>query len=160
MKGCFDVVAFFEFYLEGPGTIFGNTCCSWDCAVSDVFWQLMFIVFVVVIMLSCNQHVSFLSNSYVLSFSLGAGPVPALLLPEIFSSRIRAKAVALSLGMHWVRNYLRKCFSLFFYLSYASFSHWISLCRDIISRVSLSFVGEHVDLLWCTCTLFGCLSTI
>ncbi|KAJ6396153.1 hypothetical protein OIU77_021230 [Salix suchowensis] len=38
---------------------------------------------------------------YVLSFSLGAGPVPALLLPEIFASRIRAKAVALSLGMHW-----------------------------------------------------------
>ncbi|KAE8684690.1 hypothetical protein F3Y22_tig00111105pilonHSYRG00224 [Hibiscus syriacus] len=38
---------------------------------------------------------------YVLSFSLGAGPVPALLLPEIFASRIRAKAVALSLGTHW-----------------------------------------------------------
>nr|XP_028964384.1 plastidic glucose transporter 4-like isoform X2 [Malus domestica] len=38
---------------------------------------------------------------YVLSFALGAGPVPALLLPEIFASRIRAKAVSLSLGMHW-----------------------------------------------------------
>ncbi|GJU79627.1 plastidic glucose transporter 4 [Tanacetum coccineum] len=37
---------------------------------------------------------------YVLSFSLGAGPVPVLLLPEIFASRIRAKAVALSLCMH------------------------------------------------------------
>lgn len=45
---------------------------------------------------------SFHLCSYVLSFSLGAGPVPALLLPEIFASRIRAKAVALSLGMHWV----------------------------------------------------------
>ncbi|KAJ4973405.1 hypothetical protein NE237_006579 [Protea cynaroides] len=43
---------------------------------------------------------------YVLSFSLGAGPVPALLLPEIFASRIRAKAVALSLGMHWVTNFV------------------------------------------------------
>lgn len=43
---------------------------------------------------------------YVLSFSLGAGPVPALLLPEIFPSRIRAKAVALSLGMHWVSNFV------------------------------------------------------
>ncbi|XP_006643688.2 plastidic glucose transporter 4 [Oryza brachyantha] len=42
---------------------------------------------------------------YVLSFALGAGPVPALLLPEIFASRIRAKAVALSLGMHWVSNF-------------------------------------------------------
>ncbi|XP_021888322.1 plastidic glucose transporter 4 [Carica papaya] len=44
--------------------------------------------------------------SYVLSFSLGAGPVPALLLPEIFASRIRAKAVALSLGMHWISNFV------------------------------------------------------
>ncbi|XP_074376214.1 plastidic glucose transporter 4-like isoform X4 [Apium graveolens] len=43
---------------------------------------------------------------YVLFFSLGAGPVPALLLPEIFPSRIRAKAVALSLGMHWVSNFV------------------------------------------------------
>ncbi|KAG6494411.1 hypothetical protein ZIOFF_049436 [Zingiber officinale] len=43
---------------------------------------------------------------YVLSFSLGAGPVPALLLPEIFASRIRAKAVALSFGMHWVSNFI------------------------------------------------------
>lgn len=42
---------------------------------------------------------------YVLSFSLGAGPVPALLLPEIFASRIRAKAVALSLGVHWIMNF-------------------------------------------------------
>ncbi|WRX22591.1 Major facilitator [Theobroma cacao] len=45
-------------------------------------------------------------SSYVLSFSLGAGPVPALLLPEIFASRIRAKAVALSLGMHWISNFV------------------------------------------------------
>ncbi|KAG1334763.1 plastidic glucose transporter 4 [Cocos nucifera] len=43
---------------------------------------------------------------YVLSFSLGAGPVPALLLPEIFASRIRARAVALSLGMHWISNFV------------------------------------------------------
>ncbi|XP_019173071.1 PREDICTED: plastidic glucose transporter 4 isoform X1 [Ipomoea nil] len=42
---------------------------------------------------------------YVLSFSLGAGPVPALLLPEIFASRIRAKAMALSLGTHWILNF-------------------------------------------------------
>ncbi|TKY46495.1 Plastidic glucose transporter 4 [Spatholobus suberectus] len=43
---------------------------------------------------------------YVLSFSLGAGPVPALLLPEIFASRIRAKAVSLSLGTHWIFNFV------------------------------------------------------
>ncbi|KAL2343971.1 hypothetical protein Fmac_005256 [Flemingia macrophylla] len=38
---------------------------------------------------------------YVLSFSLGAGHVPALLLPEIFASKIKEKAIYLSLGMHW-----------------------------------------------------------
>ncbi|KRH01730.1 hypothetical protein GLYMA_18G295300v4 [Glycine max] len=43
---------------------------------------------------------------YVLSFSLGAGPVPALLLPEIFASRIRAKAISLSLGTHWISNFV------------------------------------------------------
>ncbi|KAJ7518339.1 hypothetical protein O6H91_21G064600 [Diphasiastrum complanatum] len=44
--------------------------------------------------------------AYVLAFSLGAGPVPALLLPEIFASKIRAKAVSLSLGVHWVSNFV------------------------------------------------------
>ncbi|XLS83457.1 hypothetical protein HN51_033623 [Arachis hypogaea] len=44
--------------------------------------------------------------AYVLSFSLGAGPVPALLLPEIFASRIRAKAISLSLGTHWISNFV------------------------------------------------------
>lgn len=39
---------------------------------------------------------------FILAFSLGAGPVPGPLLPEIFGARIRAKAVALSLGVHWV----------------------------------------------------------
>ncbi|XP_061338346.1 plastidic glucose transporter 4-like [Gastrolobium bilobum] len=43
---------------------------------------------------------------YVLSFSLGAGPVPSLLLPEIFPSRIRAKAISLSLGTHWISNFV------------------------------------------------------
>ena len=43
---------------------------------------------------------------YVLAFSLGAGPVPALLLPEIFASRIRGKAVALSMGVHWVFQHM------------------------------------------------------
>ena len=45
-------------------------------------------------------------GSYILAFSLGAGPVPALLLPEIFASRIRAKAVSLSMGMHWVSHFV------------------------------------------------------
>lgn len=35
-------------------------------------------------------------------FALGAGPVPGLLLPEIFPSRIRAKAMAICMSVHWV----------------------------------------------------------
>ncbi|CAI0628807.1 unnamed protein product, partial [Linum tenue] len=41
----------------------------------------------------------------VLTFSLGAGPVPGLLLPEIFPSRIRAKAVAICMSVGWVINF-------------------------------------------------------
>jgi sugar porter (SP) family MFS transporter len=43
--------------------------------------------------------------SYVLAFSLGAGPVPGLILPEIFPSRIRGKAVAFAMGVHWICNF-------------------------------------------------------
>ncbi|KAG1335074.1 putative plastidic glucose transporter 3 [Cocos nucifera] len=42
---------------------------------------------------------------FVLAFSLGAGPVPGLLLPEIFPNRIRAKAMALCMSVHWVVNF-------------------------------------------------------
>ncbi|KAM7256629.1 hypothetical protein ACFE04_012370 [Oxalis oulophora] len=41
----------------------------------------------------------------VLAFALGAGPVPGLLLPEIFPSRIRAKAMAVCMSVHWVINF-------------------------------------------------------
>ncbi|XP_047321524.1 probable plastidic glucose transporter 2 [Impatiens glandulifera] len=43
---------------------------------------------------------------FVLTFAIGAGPVPGLLLPEIFPSRIRAKAMAFSMSVHWVFNFL------------------------------------------------------
>ncbi|KGN58141.2 hypothetical protein Csa_023397 [Cucumis sativus] len=42
---------------------------------------------------------------FVLTFSLGAGPVPSLLLSEIFPSRIRAKAMAFCMSVHWVINF-------------------------------------------------------
>ncbi|KAK3027062.1 hypothetical protein RJ639_040894 [Escallonia herrerae] len=42
---------------------------------------------------------------FVLSFSLGAGPVPGLLLSEIFPGRIRAKAMAFCMAVHWVINF-------------------------------------------------------
>ncbi|CAN6540901.1 unnamed protein product [Malus baccata var. baccata] len=42
---------------------------------------------------------------FVLTFALGAGPVPGLLLPEIFPSRIRAKAMAVCMSVYWVINF-------------------------------------------------------
>ncbi|XP_043704559.1 probable plastidic glucose transporter 2 isoform X2 [Telopea speciosissima] len=42
---------------------------------------------------------------FVLTFAVGAGPVPGLLLPEIFPSRIRAKAMAVCLSVHWAINF-------------------------------------------------------
>ncbi|KAL0346607.1 UNVERIFIED_CONTAM: putative plastidic glucose transporter 2 [Sesamum calycinum] len=42
---------------------------------------------------------------FVLMYAVGAGPVPGLLLPEIFPSRIRAKAMAVSMAVHWVLNF-------------------------------------------------------
>lgn len=44
--------------------------------------------------------------SFVLAFALGAGPVPGLLLPEILPGRIRAKAMAFCMSVHWVFNFL------------------------------------------------------
>lgn len=41
---------------------------------------------------------------FVFMFAMGAGPVPALLLPEIFPNRIRAKAMAFCMCVHWVFN--------------------------------------------------------
>ncbi|KAL7239917.1 hypothetical protein ACSBR2_005727 [Camellia fascicularis] len=42
---------------------------------------------------------------FVFTFALGAGPVPGLLLSEIFPSRIRAKAMAFCMSVHWVFNF-------------------------------------------------------
>ncbi|KAG2713111.1 hypothetical protein I3760_04G159800 [Carya illinoinensis] len=42
---------------------------------------------------------------FVFTFALGAGPVPGLLLPEIFPSRIRAKAMAVCMSVHWAINF-------------------------------------------------------
>nr|XP_004302890.2 PREDICTED: probable plastidic glucose transporter 3 [Fragaria vesca subsp. vesca] len=49
---------------------------------------------------------------FVLMFSLGAGPVPGLLLSEILPSRIRAKAMAVCMAVHWVVNFFVGLFFL------------------------------------------------
>lgn len=58
---------------------------------------------------AANSGVFYLSISgmlmFVLTFAIGAGPVPGLLLPEIFPSRIRAKAMAFCMSVHWVLNF-------------------------------------------------------
>nr|XP_043628611.1 probable plastidic glucose transporter 2 [Erigeron canadensis]XP_043628613.1 probable plastidic glucose transporter 2 [Erigeron canadensis] len=43
---------------------------------------------------------------FVFSFAIGAGPVPGLLISEIFPSRIRAKAMAFCMSVHWVFNFM------------------------------------------------------
>lgn len=40
---------------------------------------------------------------FVFMFALGAGPVPALILPELFANQIRAKALSVAMCVHWVR---------------------------------------------------------
>ncbi|KAL3511774.1 hypothetical protein ACH5RR_024491 [Cinchona calisaya] len=42
---------------------------------------------------------------FVLTFSLGAGPIPSLLLSEILPGKIRAKAMAVCMAVHWVINF-------------------------------------------------------
>ncbi|PKA63461.1 putative plastidic glucose transporter 3 [Apostasia shenzhenica] len=42
---------------------------------------------------------------FVFAFALGAGPVPGLLLPEIFPNKIREKAMAVCMSVHWVVNF-------------------------------------------------------
>ncbi|GAB2293527.1 hypothetical protein Dimus_027734 [Dionaea muscipula] len=42
---------------------------------------------------------------FVLAFAFGAGPVPSLLMSEIFPNRIRAKAMAFCMAVHWVINF-------------------------------------------------------
>ncbi|KAL3699632.1 hypothetical protein R1sor_017654 [Riccia sorocarpa] len=50
--------------------------------------------------------------SYVFMFALGAGPVPGLLLPEIFASRIRGKAITVAMCVHWAFNFMVGLFFL------------------------------------------------
>ncbi|KAJ9551294.1 hypothetical protein OSB04_015339 [Centaurea solstitialis] len=43
---------------------------------------------------------------FVFCFAIGVGPVPGLLLSEIFPNRIRAKAMAFCMSVHWVFNFM------------------------------------------------------
>lgn len=103
-----------------------STACWWPFFFTVCSSRFLTIVAIMMY----NLNVIFF-YSYVLSFSLGAGPVPALLLPEIFASRIRAKAVALSLGMHWVSLILILSKSYFFFFNHLDFLH-IGKCQKYV----------------------------
>ncbi|KAG6425928.1 hypothetical protein SASPL_110137 [Salvia splendens] len=75
---------------------------------------------------------------FVLTFSLGAGPVPGLLLSEILPSRIRAKAMAVCMSVHWQRWSQRKP-------SRRPSGHW-SLDHRGARWV---WEGEEMEQTWC-----------
>ncbi|QCE02040.1 probable plastidic glucose transporter 3 [Vigna unguiculata] len=49
---------------------------------------------------------------FVMSFALGAGPVPCLVMSEMLPGNIRAKAMAICLAMHWAINFFVGLFFL------------------------------------------------
>ncbi|CAI5519122.1 unnamed protein product [Closterium sp. Naga37s-1] len=72
--------------------------------------------------------------AYVLSFAMGAGPVPALLLPEIFPSNIRASAVAAALTTHWLCNFVIG-------LSFLGFVKVVGVAAAYVGFAVVCFVG-------------------
>ena len=44
--------------------------------------------------------------AYIVSFALGAGPVPGLLVPEIAPAALRGRAVSAAMATHWVCNFV------------------------------------------------------
>ncbi|KAL4387412.1 hypothetical protein GQ457_09G006730 [Hibiscus cannabinus] len=42
---------------------------------------------------------------FVLAFAIGAGPVPSILLSEMFPGRVRANAVSICMAFHWMVNF-------------------------------------------------------
>ncbi|CAI5483014.1 unnamed protein product [Closterium sp. Yama58-4] len=72
--------------------------------------------------------------AYVLAFAMGAGPVPALLLPEIFPSNIRASAVAAALTTHWICNFVIG-------LSFLGFVKVVGVAAAYVGFAAVCFVG-------------------
>ncbi|EFJ32048.1 hypothetical protein SELMODRAFT_439936 [Selaginella moellendorffii] len=50
--------------------------------------------------------------TYMFTFALGAGPVTGIIIPELCTTRSRAKIMAFSLCVHWVSNFLIGLFFL------------------------------------------------
>ncbi|KAL9271416.1 putative plastidic glucose transporter 2 [Drosera capensis] len=88
---------------------------------------------------------------FVLTFALGAGPVPGLLLPEIFPSRIRAKAMAFCMSVHWVINFfvgllfLRLLEQLGAQLLYSIFCTFCLMAAAFVKRNVLETKGKTLQ---------------
>lgn len=88
---------------------------------------------------------------FVLSFSLGTGPVPSLLLSEILPNRIRAKAMAFCMAVHWVVNFfvgllfLRLLEQLGPEILYSSFATFCLLAVIFVKRNVLETKGKTLQ---------------
>ncbi|MCO5577673.1 hypothetical protein L7F22_031504 [Adiantum nelumboides] len=95
---------------------------------------------------------------YVFMFAIGVGPVPMALLPEMFPSRIRAKAMAFSLSVNWITSgligmlYLPLLkmfgdFFLFTFFAIVSFSGMIFVNKSIVETRGRSLEEIEASLL-------------
>ncbi|KAK2432576.1 Major facilitator superfamily protein [Trifolium repens] len=88
---------------------------------------------------------------YVLSFALGAGPVPCLLMSEILPGKIRAKAMAICLAVHWVINFfvgllfLRMLEQLGAQLLYSIFGSFCLLAVLFVKKYVLETKGKSLQ---------------
>ncbi|KAF3640416.1 putative plastidic glucose transporter 2 [Capsicum annuum] len=88
---------------------------------------------------------------FVLTFAVGAGPVPGLLLPEIFPSRIRAKAMAFCMSVHWVANFfvglmfLRLLDQLGPHLLYSIFGTFCVMAAVFVKRNVMETKGKSLQ---------------
>lgn len=95
---------------------------------------------------------------FVFTFALGAGPVPGLLLPEIFPNKIRDKAMALCMSVHWVVNFFVALLFLpalellgakFLYTIFASFCLFAAafVRRNVVETKGRSLQEIEISLL-------------
>ncbi|CAI8601154.1 unnamed protein product [Vicia faba] len=88
---------------------------------------------------------------YVLSFALGAGPVPCLLMSEILPGKIRAKAMAICLAVHWVINFfvglffLRLLEQMGAQLLYSIFGSFCLLAVAFVKKYVLETKGKSLQ---------------
>ncbi|KAJ4850476.1 hypothetical protein Tsubulata_031810 [Turnera subulata] len=88
---------------------------------------------------------------FVFTFALGAGPVPGLLLPEIFPGRIRAKAMSLCMAVHWVLNFfvgllfLRLLEQLGPQLLYSIFAAFCMMAVGFVKRNVMETKGKSLQ---------------